>query len=66
MAGRDSEYRNQRFLAGLKGIELPDPLASDEDTISSDDVKRRALAKISGKSEEAVAFEEVGIKVIEE
>lgn len=59
---RDAEYDRQRFAAGLKGVNL-DEVAAESQAESFDDVRRRADAKLSGKSEAQLAFEEIGIDI---
>lgn len=63
-AARKMEYERRKFEAMLhKGVDL------DEETQEGptfEDVKRRAQAKLSGVSEDAIAFGEIGIQIIEE
>lgn len=63
-AQRRAEFQKQKFAAGLKGIELPDP--ESEGLPTFEDVKRRAQARASGLSEEQIGFMDVGILVVED
>lgn len=59
---RDAEHERQKFAAALKGVNL-DEISNEEAEASFDEIKRRAEAKLAGKSEEQLAFEELGIDV---
>lgn len=60
-ATRDKEYRHHRFMAALKGVNL------DEDEKDDfENVKRRAEARLKGRSEESIELEEFGLDIIEE
>lgn len=66
-AKREHEFKQQKFAAALKGVNLDEHVGKDEEEATSgDDIKRRVQARLGGKSEEALEFEEIGIKVIEE
>jgi len=59
-AGREAEHRKMKFMAALKGIELDDPTPGT----SFDEIKRKAEDINSGKTEEELVFEEIGISVV--
>ena len=60
-ASREREFRQQKFAAALKGVDLGEPDGKDVPTF--DDIKNRAKAKLAGKSEEEVSLEEIGFAV---
>lgn len=64
---RDAEHQRQKFAAGLKGVNL-DEIEAEARAESFDEIRRKADAALSGKSEEELAFEELGIdiEVVEE
>lgn len=57
------EARNNKFMAALKGIDLD---AGSDSKERFEDVKRRAEARLQGKSEEELEMSEFGIEVITE
>lgn len=57
-ASREQQYRKNKFMAGLKGINL-DEASNPQDKF--DEISRRAEAKLSGKSEEELEFASFGI-----
>lgn len=60
-ASREAEYRQQRFAAALKGIDID---KGEEDAKERfERAKRRAEAKLTGRSEEALEFEVLGIDI---
>lgn len=63
-AVREQEMNRMRFQAALQGIDI------DKDSKSSDEVYDRALAKaqarLTGKTQEEVELEEMGIEIIDE
>ena len=60
---RDKQERDQKFLAAIQGINLDE---SGEASSEFEDVERRVRARLAGKSEEEVGFEEFGIAIITE
>jgi hypothetical protein len=60
-AARDREYRKNKFAAALKGINLDEGNESVQDRF--DKIKVRAEAKLSGKSEDALEFDALGLDV---
>lgn len=58
-AARDREERQNRFAAALKGINL-DEGKNDE---AFEAVQRRAEARLAGKTEDEIEFEELGIEI---
>lgn len=52
----------------MQNVELDDydSFGDDENQVTAEDIRRRAEAKIRGVSEEFIAFEEVGIMIIDE
>lgn len=60
-AAREKEYRAQKFAAALKGVNLDEQRDEAAQTITYADVERRAKAKLAGKTEEQVEFDDVGI-----
>lgn len=58
-ASRDKEYRAQKFAAALKGIDIDE--GENEAQKRFEEAKRRAEAKMTGKSEEAIEFEALGL-----
>ena len=59
-AGREKEHRMMKFYAAFKGVNLDE----DSDTKDRfDAVQRRAEAKLSGKTEEELEWEELGIDI---
>ncbi len=61
-SSREKEQNHRKFLAAIKGIDLS---ANDKDE-EFERVKRQAEARLTGKSEEEVLFNSLGIQVIEE
>ena len=55
------EKRNNKFFAALKGIDLDEGSDTKE---RFDEVKRRAEARLQGKSEEELEMSEFGIELI--
>lgn len=60
-AGREREYKDQKFLAALKGIDL-DEEQNSETQASFEEVQRKAEAALAGKSEEEHTFADIGIE----
>lgn len=60
-AFRDQERRRFKLQAALKGIDI-DKEEQDSDS-KFEEVKRRVEAKLTGKTEEQVEFENIGISV---
>lgn len=65
-AKREHEYKQQKFAAALKGVNLDEHTGKDEETLTGDDIKRRVEEKLKGPNAEALEWQEIGIKVIEE
>jgi hypothetical protein len=61
-ASHDREHRQNKFAAALKGINLDE---ADKESIKErfDEVKRRAEAKTTGKSEDSILFDELGLDI---
>lgn len=64
-ASSEREFRNWRFAAGLKGVDL-DAEVRKGSTSSFDKVKARAEAKLAGKSEEELKLSDFGIAITKE
>lgn len=62
-ASREKEHRHQKFMAALKGIDLDE---NDEAKERFEAVKRRAEARMTGKSEEQLELAEFGLEIVEE
>ena len=62
-AGRDKELRHNRFMAAIKGINLDE---DDDPKERFEAAKRRAEAKLAGKSTEDLEFDALGIEIIKE
>lgn len=58
----DKINEDRRFAASLKGIDLGD---DSEKSSSFEEVERRAQAKLAGKSEEELEFNDMGFGFIE-
>lgn len=56
----ESEFRRNKFLAALKGVDLDEITAETSDF---EEIKRRADAALSGKSEQELVFEKIGIVI---
>lgn len=54
---------DRKFAASLKGIDLGGNEASEAEA-SFDDIKRRAEAKLAGKSEDELEFAEIGFGMV--
>lgn len=66
-ARRREKWDQQKFAAALKGVEVDDyDTAHGVAVKSGDDVRREAMAELRGMSEEQIAFEELGIMIIDE
>lgn len=64
-AARKRDHDRRKFEAMLhKGVDLDKDVKTD--VPSFEDIKRRAEARNSGVSEEAIEFAGIGIKIIEE
>lgn len=65
---RRAEFQRRKFAAALKGVDLPDENADGEyeGAPTFEDIKRRAQGKLEGKSDEQIAFEEIGFAFEEE
>ncbi len=59
-AARDKEQNQQKFLAAIEGIKLDDE--TDAKT-KVEEMKRRAEARIQGKTEEELDFADLGIEI---
>lgn len=60
-AARERDYRNQRFMASLQGIDI-DAGAKEAAQERLDRIKQRANAKLSGKTEEELEWSELGME----
>jgi len=61
-AARDRDYRNQRFMAAIQGIDI-DKGAKEDAAEALERVKMRAAARLQGKSVEQLEFDELGLDV---
>lgn len=61
-ASREKEYRQNKFLAALKGIDLDAP-AKEDIKERFDRAKMRAEARLTGKSAEELELDSLGIEV---
>lgn len=59
----EREYQERKFMAALKGIELPDPEAENVPTFEEvqERAKRKMYAQRTGKSEEEVDLLMLGL-----
>ena len=48
----EREFADRKFMAALKGVELPDP--SQPETSTFEEVQKRAAARLAGKSVEEI------------
>lgn len=59
-ASREREYRQNKFMAALKGIDL-----DDKDKVDAkerfEEVQRRVQAKLSGKTEQQLEMDELDL-----
>ena len=60
-AMREQEWENRKFTAALKGVDLGKLRGNDQNRFEQ--VKQRALAKASGKSEAEAEFAGLGFGV---
>lgn len=60
---REKDHSDKKFMAALKGIDLDENKEQDE---AFEEVKRRAQAKLTGRSEQELQLGELGIEIIEE
>jgi len=58
-AHSEEEWAERKFMAALKGIELPEP--ETEHVATFEEVKRRAEARLAGIDEEQLDFMDMGI-----
>ena len=58
-AQHDAEYRRNKFMAALKGIDLDE----QQEAADFERVKRQAAAELAGVSEEQYVFDLIGIEV---
>ncbi len=61
-AQHDREYRGWKFQAGLKGIDLE----AEANGSKFEEVKKRAEARLAGKTEEEASFSDFGITITKE
>ena len=61
-AAHEQEHRHNKFTAALKGINL-DEAQVEENKNRFEEIKRRVEARRSGKSEDELAFNALGIDV---
>lgn len=57
----EREKRNQRFFAAIQGIDLN----KDEEGLTGDDIRERAMAKAAGMKDDEYFLAQVGIEVKE-
>lgn len=62
-AKSDEIYREHRFLAAMKGIDLDEETKSDD---VFDKVRIKAAADLAGKTEDEFVFDMIGIDVATE
>lgn len=60
-AARERDYRNQRFMASIQGIDI-EAGAKEEAQERLDKIKARANAALSGKTEEELEWAELGMR----
>lgn len=63
---RKKEWNANKFAAALKGVKVDDYDAAHSTEKTADDIRREAEAEVRGMTEEQLAFEEIGIQIIEE
>jgi hypothetical protein len=51
-AARERDANQNRFLAALKGIDLGEDKAAEDDRLTVDEIKKRVAAKAAGVPEE--------------
>lgn len=61
-AARERDYRNQRFMAAIQGIDI-DKGAKDEAKNRFEEVKQRVEARLQGKSQEQMEYDNLGLDV---
>lgn len=61
-AAREREHRHNKFMAALKGIDID---AANKEDIQErfDAVQRRADSKLTGKSVDAIEYDELGFDI---
>lgn len=59
-AGREREQRHNKFMAAIQGIDLE---GNNEKVNKFDEVQRRAEAKLTGKSEAVLEYDEFGLDI---
>ena len=59
-AGREREQRHNKFMAAIQGIDLDD---SKDKMSKFDEVQRRAEARLTGKSEAVLEYDEFGLDI---
>ena len=57
-----SEHRRNKFAAALKGVDLDDFDAEEEET-PFEKIKRQAEADLAGKTEDEFVFDMIGIEI---
>lgn len=62
-AEREKQERQQKFAAALKGVDLDEAMKDNGEGDNFDKVKIKAEAQLSGKTEEQVVFDMVGIDI---
>jgi hypothetical protein len=61
-ASRDKEHEQRKFAAALEGINL-DEASESENKERFEAVQRRVAARLSGKSETEIEYDELGIDI---
>lgn len=61
-AAHKKERRHHEFMAALQGIDINKP-ENDETKQRFDEVQRRANAKLTGKSENVLEYDELGLDI---
>jgi hypothetical protein len=59
-AAREQEFRKNKFLAAIQGIDLD---GAEDAKERFDEIQKRALERLTGKSVETQEFEELGIDI---
>lgn len=53
------EHRHNKFMAALQGVDIDE----GKDEAKFEEIKQRALADLSGKTEEQYVFDMIGIEI---
>lgn len=60
-AAREKESRQNRFLAAIQGIDLGDEKNKAKEKF--DEVRTRAEAKLTGRSQDEIEFDALGLEI---